>query len=191
MSIISDFDQKMSNQDDIYSDIMDQIAHAKETLAEAKNLTDNKKLEEKLVMQDVKVENLKQTLSLKTKQLHELNEQLKCKKADAAQCKNQRSSNFDLVAEIFKDTKKFSSRAGHEINQIFQSLGLDIEFVDLAIVKIQKDGKWFKLGMNDHSKLTLIDMNPRHSRFSEIQILFEETRDLAGLLSIFGWCLDE
>ncbi|XP_037032953.1 uncharacterized protein LOC119071932 [Bradysia coprophila] len=188
---MSDFDRNKSDHDDVYNDIMDQIAHAKETLAEAKRLPDKKRLEEKLVMQDVKVENLKQTLNLKTKQLHELNEQLKCKKADATQRKSQRSSYFDLVAEIFKDTKKFSSMAVHEINQTFHSLGLDIEFVDLAIVKIQKDGKWFKLGMNEHSKLTLIDMSPRHSCFSEIQILFEETRDVARLFSIFGWCLDQ
>lgn len=40
------------------------------------------------------------------------------------------------MAEVFKDTKKFSSKAGQEISQAFQSLGLDIEYVDLAVVKV-------------------------------------------------------
>lgn len=83
------------NDNGIYNDIVDQIAHTRETLVEAKQLTDNKRLQEKLLLQDVKVENLKQTLDLKAKQLQALNERLRCKKADVGQCQNQRSYNFD------------------------------------------------------------------------------------------------
>lgn len=81
--------------DDIYNDIMEQTALANESLEEGQQLTDNTKLQHKLQLQDVRIESLKQMLDTKAKQLLELTEQLKCKKADAGQHQNQRSNNFN------------------------------------------------------------------------------------------------
>lgn len=44
-----------------------------------------------------------------------------------------------VVAEIFKDTKKFNAKCGQEIQQTFTSLGFDIEYDctdDQAVIKV-------------------------------------------------------
>lgn len=83
------------DDDEIYNEMVAPIPQVKFILEEGQHLTDNKSLQEKLQLEDVKIESLKQILDKKEKQLHELNEQLKRKKKDAGQYRNQRSSNFD------------------------------------------------------------------------------------------------
>lgn len=153
---------------DIHSDIMEQIARTHECFAEGQQLTDNTKLENELQLLDVKKESLKQVLQTKNRELRELSEQLACKKADFGQHLNQRASNYDgrwlmvlmevrvtsihgillnnrvflfcvVVAEVFKDTKKFSAKAGAEISQTFTLLGFDIDYEcvdDQAMIKV-------------------------------------------------------
>ncbi len=178
----------------IYNNITDQIAEAKDTLDEVRQLEGNKNLQEKLLLQDVKIKCLNQTLDMKEKQLQELNELLTRKKTVVGQLKNQRSQNFDgksiydimmvgvrlyyismekwikigsiyafcvhiirfsylkfvtVVAALFKDTKKFTSKAGHEITQTFTSLGFDIEYDrmdDHAVVQVRLQ---YYLSFND------------------------------------------
>lgn len=81
--------------DEVCNDIHDQIEYTKELLEESKHLTDNGNLVEKLRSQNAKLESLKETLVKKEKQLEELQEILKMKKAEAAHRQNQRSSNYD------------------------------------------------------------------------------------------------
>lgn len=88
----SEFDR---DGDDIHNDIIEQTAQTKDRLEEGQQLTDNTNLQNKLHLQDVQIESLKQILDKKAKQLRELNEDFKCKKADASQHQNQRSHNFD------------------------------------------------------------------------------------------------
>lgn len=96
-SLQNGIDQNKLNResDDVYSDIVEQIAQTTEKLEENQRLTDNKNLHEKLQLEDVKLESLKQILDTKEKELRDLNEHLKRKKADAGQHRNQRSHNFD------------------------------------------------------------------------------------------------
>lgn len=36
------------------------------------------------------------------------------------------------MTEVFKDTKKFCSKAGQEINQMFDALGFDIDYEQIG-----------------------------------------------------------
>lgn len=81
--------------DDVYNEMVEPIAQIKAVLEEGQHLTDNKRLQDNLQSEDVKIESLTQTLDKKEKQLRELNEQLKRKKLDAGQYRNQRSHTFD------------------------------------------------------------------------------------------------
>ncbi|KAJ6636097.1 hypothetical protein Bhyg_14684, partial [Pseudolycoriella hygida] len=177
---------------DFQSKVVQHIHETKKIVQEVQLLTANEQLDENNLQleDDERVKHYMQILDSKTKELHELKELLKQKKADAALLKSQRLYNCDVIAEIFKDTKKFSSKAGHEIQDFFISNGYNIEYELLdgrAAIKIQKDERWFQLALDEHLKLELVNMNPRHDRFDEIKTLYSSTGDIAGLFSIYKW----
>lgn len=88
----------LNNDDDmVYNDIIENITLTNaylETIDKDAELTDNKKLKDKLQAQDDEVRKLQDILDEKSKHLRALNEQLECKKADLHQYKNQALSNY-------------------------------------------------------------------------------------------------
>lgn len=89
------------DSDDIYNDISENINLANACLDESLDLTDNKKLIDKLQLQDAEIENLKQQLNDKAKQLHVLNGDLKQIKANLGY--------YTVRAKENQDRKLFSN----------------------------------------------------------------------------------
>lgn len=90
-----------SEGDDIYNDIVENINLANASLNESLDLTDNKKLIDKLQLQDSKIENLKQQLNDKDKHLDELTGCLEQMKANLAQYSDRAKDNVARKLYIF------------------------------------------------------------------------------------------